>query len=123
MVALPEIVAAFCAVHAEHMARTNYKPYWHGQPAIGDSLLASLKLKFCDAFVYEEHTKIWRIRLYWFLDAINGHSDRSERKLKLSSLILTRLSELARLEDTKMIADQSAKFANHISAMCESFLN
>lgn len=120
---LPEIVAAFCAVHDEHLRRTNFKPYWHGQSAIGDSLLASLKSRICDESVYEEHTQIWRIRLFWFRDAINGHSEWCERKLKLNSLLLTRLSELARLSDTRAIVEQSKSVFDHISEMCRMLAN
>lgn len=111
---LPMIVAAFCAVQAEHTKHTRYEPFWHGKRRSGASLLESLRLEFSEKSVYEEHTQIWRIRLYLFQDAINGQLEWGLRRQQLKLLILKKVAKLTCLPDTKKISEQLAMFFHHV---------
>ncbi|MGS1120360.1 hypothetical protein [Rhodanobacter sp. UC4436_H3] len=40
-----DCAAALCTVHQEQTARTEYEPYWHGQPTQAKNILLQLKIK------------------------------------------------------------------------------
>lgn len=112
------IIAAYCAIHVEHLNRSNHTPYWHGRPAIGDSLLKSLELPFEDQTVYEEHTQIWRLRLIAIYEAILGKGDLNEQMLQLTGDLLGRVSELAQQPDIRTINENALKFFEYLRERC-----
>lgn len=115
---LLRILTAICAIHLEHDLRTTHMPYWHGQQAIGDSLLASLKSSFSDEAVYEEHTQIWRIRLNWLFATLIGNADQFIHRNNLELLILRRFSDIARIQDVELIENATRGFVEHIASSC-----
>ncbi|CAM8660580.1 hypothetical protein MCEMSEM22_02182 [Comamonadaceae bacterium] len=119
-VSIADILAAIIAIQADHKSRTNHKPYWHGQPAVGDSLLESLKMEFSDKYVYEEHSQIWRVRLNHYKAALNGHSEWYEKRMKVSAGILARFAELACYRDVTEILRNASDFLTHIGVECQA---
>lgn len=117
-IVVSDTLAALAAIKAENLCRTNFKPYWHGQPAIGDSLLESLKTNFSDEDLYEEHLQIWRVRLNYFKHALNGHMEWYARRLKVNAQVLSRFAELASYKDTAEISRNASAFISHIGMEC-----
>ncbi len=112
------IIAGYCAIHIEYLNRSSHTPYWHGRPAIGDSLFKSLELPFNDQTVYEEHTQIWRLRLNAIHAAILGKGDQNDQTLQLTADLLGRISELAQHTDIKSINENALKFFDFLREQC-----
>lgn len=115
---LLRIVTAIAAIHNEHLQKTSHMPYWHGQQAVGDSLLTSLKSDFNDEAVYEEHTQIWRIRLDWLSATLCGESVQYNQRSAIGMLVLRRFSEIARIQNIDTLENATQLFLQHIQKEC-----
>jgi hypothetical protein len=111
---LLRIVTAISAIHDEHIQKTSHMPYWHGQQAVGDSLLTSLKTELNDESVYEEHTQIWRIRLNWLSATLCGESALYKQRSDVEMLVLHRFSEIARVQNIDALEKATQLFLQHI---------
>ena len=111
---LLRVVTAISAIHYEYVQKTSHMPYWHGQQAVGDSLLTSLKSEFNDETVYEEHTQIWRIRLNWLSATLCGESAQYNQRSAIEMLVLRRFSEIACIKNIDTLENATQLFLQHI---------
>jgi len=112
-----EAVAALCSTYYESQNRTSHEPYWYGQKTPPGSLWESLNMPL-SADVLEEHSQIWRHRLRWFRMAIGGHLELHRQKMALRAVLIDKVADIARMNDTELIKRGLGELGNHVDRSC-----